>query len=138
MTKAEWIALIITEIGGDTSTNLLATNLPTYWDLHTSAADDAARALLTKMDGLRLLLGQTWRQVTFRALDGVSVNLSDMFDHLKELLSLAEAQAGAASGAGGGGIAVGSLTTTAPIMSDHSGGIDPNDRRYRGDPLRRP
>jgi hypothetical protein len=137
MTEDEYIALIITEIGGDTSDGLLAANLPTYWALHASVADLTLRALLTKIDGIRLLLGQTWRQVNFKALDGATVNLSDMFEHLTKLLELAEGQAAAATSAAGG-IAIGALTTTAPIMRDRSSQPNPNSRRIRGDPLRRP
>lgn len=139
MTEEQWISLIIAEIGGDTTDLLLATNLPIYWDVHADAPSDPARALLTKINGIDLLLGQTWRQVDFKALDGASVNLSDVFDHLKALREIAMQQLTASSAsAAGGGIAVGALTTTAPIMPDRACGTDPNDRRFRGDPLRRP
>lgn len=136
MTEEEYIALIIVEIGGDTTDALLATNLPTYWDLHSDAPSDAARFLLVKMDGLRLLLGQAARQVDFRTSSGSSVKLSDLFEHFRLLLDMAQTQAGLASGAAGG-VALGALTTTAPIMRDRPGQPNPNSRRIRGDPLRR-
>lgn len=141
MTEQEWIELIIAQIGGDTSDQLLATWLPVYWDVRAGAPSDAARAALVKVDGINLLLGNAWRSVDFKALDGATVNLSDMFDHLTQLLDIAKADAAALIGAGssatGGAVAIGSLTTTAPIMPDRSDGRDPNARRYRGDPLRR-
>lgn len=140
MTEEEWISLVIAQLGGDTADTLLATWLPVYWDAHSGAPSDAARAAMVKVDGINLLLGNAWRGVDFKALDGSSVSLSDMFEHLTELLGIAQAQAAAAIGGGtsatGGAVAIGSLTTTAPIMAD-TGGIDPNARRYRGDPLRR-
>lgn len=140
MTEQEWIDLVIASIGGDTSDDLLAAWLPIYWDAHSGAPSDAARAALVKVDGINLLLGSAWRKVDFKALDGSSVNLSDMFDHLTKLLDISTAQAAALVGAGtsatGGAIALGSLTTTAPIMPAR-GQLDPNHRRYRGDPLER-
>lgn len=136
MTEEQWIELIITEIGGDTADALLANTLPTYWAIHSDAPSDASRALLVKIDGIRLLLGQAARQVDFRTSSGSSVSLSDLFDHFRLLLSLAESQVAAASSAAGGGIAVGQLTTTAPIMPER-GQLSPNARRYRGDPLER-
>jgi hypothetical protein len=57
MTEDEYIQLIITSIGGDTTDALLAINLPTYWALHASLTSDAARAAAVKVDGIRLLLG---------------------------------------------------------------------------------
>lgn len=137
MTEAEYIALIIASIGGDTLDGLLATNLPLYWAARASSASDAARAALVKIDGIDLLLGQTWRKVTFKALDGASVNLSDMFDHLLRLRSLAVEQAAGGGEMAAGAVAIGNLVATAPIMPDTPRGVDPNARSYRGDPLRR-
>lgn len=137
MTEEEWISLIITSIGGDTADLLLATNLPIFWDVHESITSDAARAAAVKVDGIRLLIGQSWRQVSFKALDGASVSLSDMFDHLLKLLEVAQQElAQAMTSASGSGMAIGTLTKTAPVVVS-TGQTDPNDRRYRGDPLRR-
>ncbi len=138
MTEQEYIQLIITEIGGDTAESLLATNLPTYWAAHADLPSDAAKKAATKVDAIQLLIGQAWRKVSFKALDGASVNLSDMFEHLQRLLELAQQeQALVAAGAAGAGVSVGTLTKTAPIMPDTPRGLDANARRYRGDPLRR-
>jgi hypothetical protein len=137
MTEAEYIALIITSIGGDTLDGLLATNLPLYWAAHASAASDVVRAALVKIDAIDLLLGQTWRKVTFKALDGASVNLSDMFDRLLKLRALAATQAAGGGEIAAGAVAIGDIATTAPIMPDTPRGANPNARSYRGDPLRR-
>lgn len=137
MTEQEYIQLIITSIGGDTTSDLLATNLPIYWDLHAATSDDGVRAILVKVDGIRLLLGQNWKYVSFKALDGASVSASDIFDHLLKLLSLAQDELAQAQSVLSGGGALGQLTTTAPINPTCIGQPDPNDRMYRGDPLRR-
>lgn len=138
MTEEEYIQLIITEIGGDTADGLLAANLPTYWAAHADLASDAARKAASKVDAIRLLLGQSWRKVSFKALNGASVSLSDMFEHLLKLLEIAqEEQALVAASSTGAGVAVGVLTKTAPIMPDTPRGLDPSARRYRGDPLRK-
>src|SRR5262245_55663587 len=115
MTEQDYIDLIITTIGGDTTDGLLAATLPTYWALHSAVADDAARALLVQRDTIMLLLGQSWRTVSFKALDGASVDASDIFDHLLELLKITQAaiDAGAADLSAAG--AVGQLVHTAPV-----------------------
>lgn len=136
MTEEAYILLIIASIGGDTEDGLLATNLPIFWSLH-SASGDALRAVETRIDGVRLLLGQTWRKVSFKALDGASVNLSDMFDHLVKLLALYQDELAQLQSGASGSAAIGQLTTVAPIMPDSAGGLNGNARQYRGDPLRR-
>jgi hypothetical protein len=136
MTEAEYIALAIASIGGDTEDGLLATNMPIFWSLHATSSD-AARGIEIKIDGVRFLLGQTWRKVSFKALDGASVNLSDMFDHLLKLLALFQAELAQAQSGADGTAAIGQLTTTAPVMPDSPRGVNPNARSYRGDPLRR-
>lgn len=136
MTEAEYIALAIASIGGDTEDGLLATHMPTFWALHASSAD-SARGIEIKIDGVRFLLGQTWRKVSFKALDGASVQLSDMFEHLLQLLTLFQAELSQAQSGAVGAAAIGQLTTTAPIGADTPRGASPNARAYKGDPLRR-
>lgn len=136
MTEEQYIALVIASIGGDTEDLLLATNLPLFWAMHTTSSD-ARRAVEIKIDGIRMLLGQTWRNVSFKALDGASVNLSDMFDHLVALLELAQTELAQTQNGLDGSAAIGQLTTVAPIMPDSARGINPNSRSVRGDPLRR-
>lgn len=136
MTEEQYIALVIASIGGDTEDGLLAANLPLYWDLH-SASSDARKAVEVKIDGIRLLLGQAWRKVSFKALDGASVQLSDMFDHLLKLLELTQDELSQLQDGADGSAAIGQLTTVAPIGADSPRGLNPNARQYRGDPLRR-
>lgn len=136
MTEAEYIALAIASIGGDTEDGLLAANLPIFWDLHTSSSD-AVRGVEITIDGIRMLLGQAWRKVSFKALDGASVQLSDMFDHLVTLLGLYQAELTNAQQGASGSVALGQLTTVAPIGADSARGANPNARQYKGDPLRR-
>ena len=136
MTEAEYIALAIASIGGDTEDGLLATNLPIFWDLHASSSD-TVRGVEIKIDGIRLLLGQTWRKVSFKALDGASVQLSDMFEHLVKLLALYQDELALAATGASGAAAIGQLTTVAPIGADSARGVNPNARQYKGDPLRR-
>lgn len=136
MTEEQYIALVIASIGGDTESGLLAANLPIFWTLHPSSSD-SVRAIEIKIDGIRMLLGQTWRKVSFKALDGASVNLSDMFDHLAKLLTLSQAELAQMQSGAAGTAAIGQLTTNAPIMPDSPRGVNPNARSYRGDPLRR-
>jgi len=136
VTEAEYIALAIASIGGDTEDGLLAANLPIFWDLHTSSSD-AARGVEIKIDAIRMLLGQAWRKVSFKALDGASVQLSDMFDHLVKLLELYQDELTNAQHGASGATAIGQLTTVAPIGADSPRGTNPNARSYRGDPLRR-
>lgn len=137
MTEQAYIDLIITSIGGDTTGGLLATNLPIFWGLHVSTSDDSVRAIQVKIDAIRLLLGQNWKYVSFKALDGAVVSASDLFAHLKDLLDITLAELDRAQSVLSGGGALGQLTTTAPISPTCVGQPDPNDRMYRGDPLRR-
>lgn len=135
MTEEQYIQLIIASIGGDTTDGLLAANLPSYWALH-STSGDARRLVETKIDGIRMLLGQAWRKVSFKALDGASVSLSDMFDHLTTLLSLAQDELAQAQGGMDGAASIGDIAATAPIGPDTPCGPNPNARQYRGDALR--
>jgi hypothetical protein len=133
LTPEQWQALIVTELG---SLQLVATNIATYWELATDAASDGERYLLAKRAALDLVLGQAANQVSFRALDGSSVNLSDRFDHLVQLRALVQGVIDAGAGAAQGGGALGEMTTTAPIIAP-AGSLDANAQVYRGSPYNR-
>jgi len=137
-TEADYIQLIIVTIGGDTEGGLLATNLPIFWSAHDSVDDLNARAALVKLDAIDLLLGQSWKKVSFKALDGASVSLSDLFDHLLRLRQLAQDAADRGDTITNAGGAIGELTTQAPIAPPWGAGTfpDANDRAYRGDAYR--
>lgn len=122
---------------GDDAAGTLASNIALLWAARAPIANLDLRALRVTVDAIDIMLGRVRSQVDFRAPDGSSVSLSDLFDHLitmreAALTELAQAQAGA-----GGGVAIGTLTQTAPIMRDRAAQPDPNSRRLRGDPLRR-
>jgi hypothetical protein len=133
LTPEQWQALIVTELG---SLQLVATNIATYWALAADAASDGERYLLAKRASLDLILGQAANQVSFRALDGASVNLSDRFEHLVQLRALVQAAIDAGVSVAQGGGALGEMTTTAPIMAPH-GARDANAQAYRGSPYDR-
>jgi NADH pyrophosphatase NudC (nudix superfamily) len=136
LTEEQYIQLIITSIGGDTTSAVLATNLPIFWSARDGVEDLNARALLVKIDGIDLLLGQNWKYVSFKALDGASVSASDIFDHLLKLRQLAQEQADRGADIANAGGAIGELLTTAPISPPCGYPFDANDGAYRGDAYR--
>lgn len=125
---------IVLQVGDDAAMTL-ASSIDLLWAAHDSVADLALRALLTKRDAIGVMLGRVRGQVTFRAPDGSAVNLSDLTTQLRAMLAETEALIETAQSGASGTAAIGDLTATAPIMPA-SGEMDPNDRAYRGDPLR--
>lgn len=95
LTSAQYKTLILTELM-DTSGGLLAANIDLLWSKNDIATTIANQYLLTKRDAIYLLLGAVRQQVNFQALDGASVDLSDLFKHLMALLSIVQAQIEAA------------------------------------------
>lgn len=128
---------IILEVG-DSAAGLLAANIDLMWDAHDDQGDSAVRFLYAKRDAIDTMLGSVRKGVNFKALDGASTNLSELFEHLHTMRNDVEAAIVAArelaSAASNGAGAVGQLTKTTPIVPD-AGQLDPSDRRYRGDPL---
>lgn len=135
-TEADYKALIILQIGDDAS-GTLAANIDLLWDTHADIANPALVALLTKRDAINVMLARVRNQVNFQALDGARVAASDMFSHLLAMRKALEEQIAQAMAGQDGSVAIGQLTTTAPIERDMSNQPDPNNRIYRGDPLRR-
>jgi hypothetical protein len=80
VTEAEYIALVITELGDDTS-GTLATNVPLYWTRRSVVTDLELRYLLVKRDAIDLLLGSL-RDAIDRDSGGDSIKESQAFDHL--------------------------------------------------------
>jgi len=134
LTEQQYQDLIVLRVGDDAS-GTLASTISLLWSARDTIADLNTRALQVTIDAIDLMLGQVRRQVTFRGPDGSSVNLSDLFDHLTQMRAQTVGQL--ASAAPDGGVAIGTLTQTAPILRDRAGQADPNSRRLRGDPLRR-
>lgn len=136
LTEQQYQDLVVLRVGDDAA-GTLATNMALLWVGREAIADLGLRALQVTVDAIDLMLGRVRGQVDFRAPDGSSVSLSDLFAHLMAMreqttTALAQAQAGA-----GGGVAIGLLTQTAPILRDRAGQPNPNSRALRGDPLRR-
>jgi hypothetical protein len=130
-TAAEYQQFLIEEFQNDTVT----ANIARYWAL-SAGATDALTYLRTRLYILDLALTGAVGKVSFKALDGSSVEQSDYFDHLLELRKLAAAELQAAAG-DVGGVAVGTLLKTAPIEPPCGFQPDANDRAFRGDPYRR-
>ena len=126
--------LIVLQVGDDAAMTL-ASSIALLWAAHADVADLPLRALYTKRDAIGVMLGRVRGQVTFRAPDGSAVNLSDLTSQLRAMLAETEALITTAQSGADGAAAIGDLTTTAPIMPTGTQ-INPNDRAYRGDPLR--
>lgn len=84
LTIAQYKALIISELV-DTADGKLAANIDLLWDKYPGTFDLHYHYLKTKLDAIDMLLGVYRAQVSFRALDGASVDLSDLFKHLMQL-----------------------------------------------------
>lgn len=136
LTQDQYSDLIIAQVG-DTSDGLLAQRIALLWTMRDAVSDLDSRALYVKLDAIDLVIGHVRSQVTIRAADGSSADLNKLFDHLMAMRQSVGDQIEAAQAGLGGGIAVGTLTTTAPISRDNTDQPDPNDRVYRGDPLKR-
>jgi hypothetical protein len=137
LSEAQYKAKIILEVG-DNEAGLLAANIDLMWAAHDDQADSAVRFLYAKRDAIDVMLANTWKRVSYKALDGASVDLNKLFEHLHAMRNDVEAAIAAAreltSAASNGAGAIGQLTKTTPITPD-AGQLDPSDRRYRGDPL---
>lgn len=129
LTDEQYQQLIIAQVGDDEA-GTLATNVPILWAQY---ADESAtlRFLLTKRGAIECMQARVRKQVSFRALDGASVQLSDLLSHLATLYDQVQNQITAAESSG---VLpqIGELTTIAPITPELP--PDANDARYRGQP----
>lgn len=131
LSSSQYQALIVVEVG-DNQAGALAAAIGDLWTKHDQVADDYLHYLLVKRSAIDYMLGGERYRVDFKALDGAEVKADQIYQHLLQMRQLVEgliAEAGA-----GAGLALGSLTQTAPIMPA-AGQRDPNSRRLRGDPL---
>jgi hypothetical protein len=129
LTEAEYQALIITEVGDDT-TGTLATNVPVYWSMRDTIADLALRYLYVKRDAIILMMGKL-RDLVDMSSGGDSIKLSQQITNLRTLLEVLESQLEQVSQTGGASAAAGQLTQTAPILPP-PGAFDANSQDYRG------
>jgi hypothetical protein len=130
LTEQQYKALLVVEL--DNAAGILSSQIDIIWTKNDSVTDLDLHYLYARRDAIDLMLTQAANQVSFKALDGASVNLSDVFDHLLKLREQVETSL--AEAGGGGGIALGQLTTTAPIQPT-AGQSDPNAIRLRGSPI---
>ena len=131
MTAAEYQQLIVDEFALEE----ISTNIARYWTLSDQGDGDARTYLRTRLYVIDLLLTRAANRVSFRALDGASVSLSDWFDHLTAIRQAAY-QALQEARAAQGVAASGQLTTTAPVAPP-PGMPDANDPAYGGWPYAR-
>lgn len=136
LTAEQYQALILAELGDDAT---LAAQLSTLWELAEGGGALIDRYRRAKLAGVELLLARAAGQVSFKALDGASVDLSDRFAHLLQLRDQLRAELAVAEGAAGG-YGVGEITTQAPLSAPPAPTTtpDPNARALRGDPLAPP
>lgn len=147
LTASDYKSLIVTEVG-DTTDGLINLEIETLWELYAATTDLMLRYFQTKRKAIDLLMGKVREQISFsgnNAGNQVTVELSDKLDHLQTMwknvsseISDREQVLSDRVTAGQQTLrqpVVGQLHQTAPVMG-RSGYPDPNDRRYRGDPLR--
>jgi hypothetical protein len=139
LTSAEYLALVINELGlAETSAPVRHISL--LWRKHapSGAVSTFLRYLYTKRDAIRFLLSDAATKHDIKAGD-VAEAWSQDFTHLRMLLEDTNTQITAelATVSGGRGASVGQLTQVAPIQVEDGTYPNPNERAYRGDPLRR-
>lgn len=145
--STQYQALIVLEVG-DVG-GFIATNVSTLWTLYDSQDDDYLHYLYSKRKAIDLLMGKVREQVNQSGPpeSAVRIDLSDKLKALQTMRGNVTAEIGlleaaAADDAGDDDLAtrqpvIGELTTTAPIGPEFCGGVDGNDRAYRGDVYRR-
>ena len=77
LSAAQYQNLIVLQVGDDAA-GTLAANIGTLWLKNDDRTDDYARYLYSKRDAIDVMLGRVRAQVDFKALDGASVNLTDL------------------------------------------------------------
>lgn len=131
LTEAQYKALIPVEVGDDAAGSV-ASNIDTLWTKNDDQPDLFTRYLTTKRDAIGLLMGRVRQMVSFHALSGASVNLSDLMKNLETMLAAVNdqivLQAEQLRSA-----ALAPLTTTTPTTPP-AGWPDANDPQYKGSP----
>lgn len=134
----QWLAVLVAELH-DTPDGLLAAHKEAFAAL-ASGYPAPLDYLLVRQRALTLLIGDLMRVLqqaqTPTDIDAARAMLQVRQEQARAVatdLTSYQTQTGAT---GAGGIAVGLLTTTAPIAAP-PGWPDANDRAYRGDPYRR-
>lgn len=136
LTADAYKAQIVDEVG-DTASGHIAANVSTYWTMYDHVTSLHLRYLYAKRKAIDVLLGKVREQVDMTGVEGVRAALDQKSKHLLAMRETVEADIKATTMQGAGQPTIGTLTQTAPVMPPVTGGIDANDRRYRGDPYRR-
>lgn len=113
--------------------------IDTLWNLHLSQPQPYLRYLYTWRSAIDWLMGEERRRVSYQSSGDLSVTQSQLMTNLETMMRsvrerIVEAVKSRSALRGG---AHGLLRTTAPINPPITGGIDANDRQYRGDPYYR-
>lgn len=132
LSAAQYQNLIVLQVGDDAA-GTLAANIGTLWLKNDDRTDDYARYLYSKRDAIDVMLGRVRAQVDFKALDGASVNLTDLTANLQAMRADVQAQIDEYGAILNGAGAIGEIATTAPIEPPPFW-PDANDPRYKGDP----
>jgi hypothetical protein len=128
---------IISEVGGDTPTNVLSMNIVAWWDSHADAGllGGPLQYLLTKKDAL-MALALYWAKKATTVVGDIQVNYSDIS---KAMLGMAKALQTDIDReieriTAEGGVVSGVLDTTAPIDAPAGFPFDGNSGAYSGTP----
>ncbi len=131
LTDAQYKSLAVLQVG-DSADGVLATNSDLLWDKNDDRADSYTRFLYTKRDAIDTIMASVRGKVSFKALDGASVNVSDLMKNLQQMRDdvecLIDEQAVIMNAP-----QIGDLTTTAPIMPPPFW-PDANSPVYKGSP----
>lgn len=132
LTPAQYQALIVAEVG-DTPDGQVAAQIAALWEVAGAQPSDVLRYLYTKRAAIDLLMGAVRQQVSFKALDGASVDLSDLMEHLTTMREATQQRIDEAIATLDAGGAIAEITTTAPIAPPPNW-PDANAERLRGSP----
>jgi CO dehydrogenase/acetyl-CoA synthase alpha subunit len=147
-TAQTWQDRILEEVGATLDADagegvdILTPIVGSIWDAWSwkSYGGPNLQYLYTKKQCIEILLGQH-RRDTHAAMGAYNPDDKSMFDNLLELLRLTieDIKTAERTAAGNRGGVVKAMLQTSPVMVDpNSNCPDPNDRKYRGDPIRRP
>jgi|GEM_PF-3584673 hypothetical protein len=91
LTEAEYVQIIIAEVGDDTQANLAAM-VPLYWRRRDGVTDLETRALYVKRDAIVLLLGKVRAHIDLTGTGGASIKQDQLTTHLQALFDQVHGQ----------------------------------------------
>lgn len=139
LTSDQYKALVLTDLNQVGNADTTAAR-DLYWIAHEDKGGFHPRLqyLYTKRDVIHYLIGQHWSTAVDRAVGETDTKYQDRIENLQSLLTATEAEITRLEGQRRKGRApvVGVLTATTPVDTSEVT-PNPNDRAYRGDPLRK-